>query len=104
VIDDDLRVAAGAERERRGWLLWWPPWLCARKKNPLVRDALQRFVVVCSRWCRRCCANGGRWWRCHGEARWWSENKLPWWLTLAGKVCAELRWWSEKVGGGEIGG
>ncbi|QCD93494.1 hypothetical protein DEO72_LG5g1569 [Vigna unguiculata] len=33
------------------------------------------------RWRRRCCANGGRWWRCHGEARWWSENKLPWWLT-----------------------
>jgi len=50
VIDDDLRVAAGAEREWRGWLLWWPPWLCARKNNPLVRDALQRFVVVCSRW------------------------------------------------------
>ncbi|QCD86074.1 hypothetical protein DEO72_LG3g595 [Vigna unguiculata] len=33
------------------------------------------------RWRRRCCANGGRWWRCHSEARWWSENKLPWWLT-----------------------
>ena len=60
MIDDDLRVAAGAERERRGWLLWWPPWLCARKKNPLVRDALQRFVVVCSQWRRRSCANGGR--------------------------------------------
>ena len=30
---------------RRGRLLWWPPWLCARKKNSLVARAFAGAVV-----------------------------------------------------------
>ncbi|QCD99966.1 hypothetical protein DEO72_LG7g1253 [Vigna unguiculata] len=47
------------------------------------------------------CANGGRWWRCHGVdgASWWPEEVLRWCVKVA--AMAKARWWSEnKLHGG----
>ena len=61
-----------------------PWWFSSVFRRGQVRKMVAQGAVSWwwrERWRRRCCANGGKWWRCHGEARWWSENKLPWWLT-----------------------